>query len=110
MSDYLEYYLIIVASSLLAIIYSVIFAIVIIKSSSGSSKMQEIAQAIAIGAKAYLKRQYIAIALVGIVLAVCLQIFLNWQCTVGFIVGAVLSSVAGFLGMHISIRANVRTT
>ena len=110
MSDYLEYYLIIVASSLLAIIYSVVFAVIIIKSSSGTSKMQEIANAIAIGAKAYLKRQYIAIGLVGILLAACLQIFLNWQCTVGFTIGAVLSSVAGFLGMHISIRANVRTT
>ncbi len=109
MSEYLEYYLIIIASSLLAITYSVIFAVVIIKSSSGTPKMQEIADAIAIGAKAYLKRQYMAIALVGIVLAVCLQIFLNWQSTVGFILGAVLSSVAGFLGMHISIRANVRT-
>ena len=110
MSEYLEYYLIIIASSLLAIIYAIVWGVFIIKSPTGTTKMQEIAHAIAVGATTYLKRQYMAIALVGIFLAVCLQIFLNWQCSVGFILGAVLSSVAGFLGMHISIRANIRTT
>lgn len=110
MSEYLEYYLIIIASSLLAIIYVVIFGRMIIKSSAGTKKMQEIAGAIAEGATAYLKRQYITIAGVGLVLAICLQIFLNWQCMLGFIFGALLSALAGFMGMHISIRANVRTT
>ncbi len=110
MSEYLEYYLIIVASGLLAITYGVVFAVIIARSSAGTVRMQEIAAAIFEGATAYLKRQYIAIAIVGAILAVCLQIFLNWQSTVGFIMGAILSSIAGFLGMHISIRANVRTT
>lgn len=110
MSEYLEYHLIIIASSLLAIIYGIVWGIIIMKSPTGTDKMREIANAIALGATAYLKRQYIAIGVVGIFLAICLQIFLNWQCTVGFILGAVLSSIAGFIGMHISIRANIRTT
>jgi len=110
MSEYLEYHLIIIASSLLAIIYGIVWGIIIMKSPTGTDKMREIANAIALGATAYLKRQYMAIGVVGIFLAICLQIFLNWQCTVGFILGAVLSSIAGFIGMHISIRANIRTT
>lgn len=110
MSEYLEYHLIIVASSLLAIIYGIIWGTIIMRSPTGTNKMREIANAIAIGATAYLKRQYMAISVVGIILAICLQVFLNWQCMLGFILGAVLSSIAGFIGMHISIRSNVRTT
>lgn len=110
MSEYLEYHLIIVASSLLAIIYGIVWGFILMKSPTGTDKMREIANAIAMGATAYLKRQYIAIGIVGVFLAICLQIFLNWQCMLGFILGAVLSSIAGFIGMHISIRANIRTT
>lgn len=105
----LKYYLIIMGSGLFAVIYGSIFAFVISKAPSGNDKMREIALAIQDGAVAYLKRQYMAIAMVGLVLAIFLQIFLSWHCTLGFIIGAVLSSVAGFLGMHVSIRANVRT-
>ncbi len=105
----LKYYLIIMGSGLFAVIYGSIFAFIISKAPSGNDKMREIALAIQDGAVAYLKRQYMAIAMVGLVLAIFLQIFLSWHCTLGFIIGAVLSSVAGFLGMHVSIRANVRT-
>lgn len=105
----LKYYLIIMGSGLFAVIYGSIFAFIISKAPSGNDKMLEIAFAIQDGAVAYLKRQYMAIAMVGLVLAIFLQIFLSWHCTLGFIIGAVLSSVAGFLGMHVSIRANVRT-
>lgn len=105
----LKYYLIIMASGLVAIIYGGVFATIISKAPAGNDKMREIALAIHEGAVAYLKRQYLAIGIVGIILAILLQIFLSWHCTLGFVVGAVLSSIAGFLGMHISIRANVRT-
>lgn len=105
----LKYYLIIMISGLFAIIYGSVFAVLITRSPSGNDRMREIALAIHEGAVAYLKRQYTAIAIVGVILAIGLQLFLSWHCTVGFIIGAVLSSVAGFLGMHISIRANVRT-
>jgi len=105
----LKYYLMIIASGVFAIVYGLVFAVIIARSPAGNDKMKEIALAIYQGAIAYLRRQYTAIAIVGVIIAICLQIFLSWQCTVGFVIGAVLSSVAGFLGMHISIRANVRT-
>lgn len=104
-----NYYLVIMISAIFAIGYGCIDAFILAKTPTGNDKMREIALAIQEGAIAYLKRQYVTIAIVGGILAICLQYFLNWYCTLGFIIGALLSSIAGFVGMHISVRANIRT-
>ena len=94
---------------LLAIIYGLETSRQVLVNSTGNEKMQEIAAAIQEGAQAYLKRQYSTIALVGIVVAIIIAITLGTISAVAFVAGAVLSGVAGFVGMNISVRANVRT-
>ena len=95
---------------LLAVIYGIWATNDILKSSPGSKKMIEIATSIQIGAKAYLNRQYSTIAIVGILVTILLFVTLGIYVAVGFVIGAILSGLAGYVGMNVSVRANVRTT
>ncbi len=101
----------IIAAGLLAVIYGVLARASLMKASTGNERMNEIAGAIQEGAKAYLKKQYTAIAIVGIVVTILLFIlFRGAIAPIGFIIGAVLSGIAGYVGMLVSVQANVRTT
>ena len=99
-----------IISSLIAIFYGLFLAKGILKRGAGNEKMKAIANAIAEGAKAYLNRQYKTIGLIAVVLFFVLWFSLGIKSATGFIVGAVLSALAGYIGMNVSVRANVRTT
>ena len=109
MTNYLELLYLISFTGILAVAYSYLLSGQIISSSAGNSRMQEIAEAIQIGAKAYLNRQYKTIAIVGVIVLAIVSYFFSYLVGLGYFIGAFLSGVAGYVGMLISVKANVRT-
>lgn len=103
-------YAFLIVCGILALIYGLAMIRNILSYSQGNKKMQEIAAAIQEGASAYLNRQYQTITVVGLVIFILLTWFLGWHAGLGFLIGAVLSGLAGYVGMNISVRANLRTT
>ncbi len=99
----------VIGAGALAVLYGIVQTMSLMRASPGNARMQEIAAAIQEGAQAYLNKQYTAIAIVGVVILIGLAVLLGALPAVGFLIGAVLSGLAGFAGMLISVRANVRT-
>ena len=99
----------IILCGVLALVYGGVTIGQVMAAPAGNARMQEISAAVAEGAQAYLKRQYLTIGMVGIVVFVGLGYLLSWDVAIGFAIGAILSAAAGFIGMNVSVRANVRT-
>ncbi|HZR59723.1 MAG TPA: sodium-translocating pyrophosphatase [Xanthobacteraceae bacterium] len=99
----------IIISGVLAVLYAIWATYSVMQADPGSDRMQQIAAAVREGAQAYLRRQYTTIAVVGVIIFLIVGFFLGWLVGIGFAIGAILSGSAGFIGMNVSVRANVRT-
>ncbi|MGH7047518.1 MAG: sodium-translocating pyrophosphatase [Stellaceae bacterium] len=99
----------VIACGVLALLYGVVTSRQVLSANAGTARMQEISGAVQVGARAYLNRQYRAVAIVGIVILIILGLLLGWRVALGYLIGAVLSATAGYIGMNVSVRANVRT-
>src|SRR4029077_16285935 len=102
-------YFLVIACGVLALLYGLVTSRQVLTANAGSARMQEISGAVLVGARAYLNRQYRAIAIVGIVVLIVLGVALGVRVAFGYLIGAVLSAAAGYIGMNVSVRANVRT-
>ncbi len=98
----------IILCGLLSVVYGGVTVSQLMAADAGSQRMQEISGAVREGAQAYLRRQYTTVAGVGIVVFIIIGLLLGWQVAIGFLIGAILSGSAGFIGMNVSVRANVR--
>jgi K(+)-stimulated pyrophosphate-energized sodium pump len=101
--------ILIIACGVLALVYGLVTSRQVLAADAGTARMQEISAAVQEGASAYLNRQYRTIAMVGVVILIVLGLFLGIYVAIGFLIGAVLSGAAGYVGMNVSVRANVRT-
>src|SRR5216684_2711954 len=102
-------YIFVIVCGLLALAYGVVTSRSVLAANAGTARMQEISAAVQLGASAYLNRQYRTIAVVGVVILIILAATLGWRVGLGYLIGSVLSGAAGYIGMNVSVRSNVRT-
>src|SRR5215469_10649844 len=97
-----------VAGGIAAVLFAVVLIFLVLRQPPGNDRMKEIAAAIQEGASAYLNRQYTVIAIIGVVIAVIIGVFIGWKTAALYVVGAALSAAAGYVGMNIAVRSNLR--